>query len=96
VVTDGLSDDANGVDLDAPSLWLQVVRVGDVFGLHYAMDDAGKAPKAWRMVRYFLLSLSPEIKVGLVAQSPIGPGTAVDFLRFTVESKTVGNLRAGI
>ena len=96
VVTDGLSDDANGVDLEAPSLWLQIVRVGDLFGLHYAINDAGKAPEAWRMVRYFRLALPPEIKVGIVAQSPVGPGTAVDFLRFTVESRTVENLRAGI
>jgi regulation of enolase protein 1 (concanavalin A-like superfamily) len=93
VVTDGLSDDANGVDLEAPSLWLQIVRVGDVFGLHYAL--AGPA-RDWRMVRYFRLALPPEVKVGLVAQSPVGPGTTVDFYQFSVQSKTVQNLRAGI
>ena len=30
VVTRGLSDDANGVDLAVPDLWLQVCRAGDV------------------------------------------------------------------
>jgi regulation of enolase protein 1 (concanavalin A-like superfamily) len=93
VVTDGLSDDANGVDLEAEAIWLQIVRVGDLFGLHYALDGT---PKRWRMVRYFRLALPPEIKVGLVAQSPVGPGTTVDITQFTVESKTVANLRAGM
>lgn len=93
VVTDGLSDDANGPDLDVPNVWLQVVRQGDLLALHYALD---KQPRAWRMVRYFALALSPEVKVGLVAQSPVGPGTAVDFHQFAVERRTVQNLRAGV
>jgi regulation of enolase protein 1 (concanavalin A-like superfamily) len=92
VVTDGLSDDANGVDLEAEAIWLQIVRAGDLFGLHYALEGA---PKRWRMVRYFRLALPPEVKVGLVAQSPIGPGTEVDFYRFSVESRTAQNVRAG-
>ena len=92
VVTNGLSDDANGPNLDVPDVWLQIVRVGDVFGLHYAPDSP---TKGWHMVRYFRLVLPQEVGVGLVAQSPVGPGTTVDFFRFTVESKTVQNLRAG-
>jgi len=35
------------------------------------------------------------VKVGLVAQCPSGPGTTIDFLSFTVESRTVTNLRSG-
>jgi regulation of enolase protein 1 (concanavalin A-like superfamily) len=91
VVTDGLSDDANGADLDVPAVWLQIVRVGDLFGMHYALDGA-----TWRMVRYFRLSLPPQVKIGLVAQSPVGSGTAIDYTAFTVEPRTVENLRAGL
>ncbi len=90
VVTNGISDDANGVDLTVPDLWLQIVRVGDVFGLHYALDG-----KSWRMVRVFRLPVAPQIQVGLVGQSPAGPGTTVDFLSFSVEGRTVKDLRAG-
>jgi len=91
VVTNDVSDDANGADLTASDLWLQIVRHGDVFGLHYALDS-----RSWRMVRLFRLPLPSQIQVGLVGQCPIGPGTTVDFLSFTVESRTVKDLRAGI
>ena len=91
VVTNGLSDDANGANLDVEGLWLQVVRQGELFAQHYSPDGTD-----WRMVRYFRLPLPPEVQVGLVAQSPIGPGTTVDFLSFSIESRPVANMRAGI
>jgi regulation of enolase protein 1 (concanavalin A-like superfamily) len=91
VVTNGASDDANGADLGAPDLWLQVYRAGDVFGLHYALDG-----RSWRMVRLFKLSLPHSIQIGLVAQCPAGPGTTIDFLSFTIERRMVTNLRAGV
>ena len=91
VVTDGRSDDANGVNLDLPSVWLQIVRQGNLFVMHHATDG-----KTWRMTRYFPLDLPPKIAVGMVAQSPVGPGTMVDFLHFSVERRRVGNLRAGV
>jgi regulation of enolase protein 1 (concanavalin A-like superfamily) len=96
VVTDGLSDDANGADLEAEAIWLQIVRQGNLFGMHYALNEQHRRPRTWRMVRYFALSLPPLIKVGLVAQSPVGPGTTVDFGAFTIESRRVGNMRAGV
>ena len=91
VVTNGISDDANGADLEAERLWLQVVRQGDLFGMHYSLDGA-----SWRMVRYFALPLPRQVQVGLVAQSPTGPGTSVDFHSFSVEPRRVADMRAGI
>ena len=91
VVTNGQSDDANGVNLDVTDVWLQIVRVGGVYAMHYALDGQN-----WRMTRYFTLPLPPTVSVGIVAQSPVGPGTAVDYLYFAVEQRKVDNLRAGI
>jgi regulation of enolase protein 1 (concanavalin A-like superfamily) len=91
VVTNGLSDDANGVNLDVDEVWLQVVRQDNVFALHYAIDQQN-----WRMVRYFSLPVPSKVRVGLVAQSPVGRGTMVDFSEFVVESRWVENLRAGV
>ena len=91
VVTHEYSDDANGEELSFPQLWLQIVRVGDVFALHYSADG-----KAWRMVRVFRLEIPPTVKVGIAAQSPVGPGTTIDFLHFSIEERTVEDLRTGL
>ncbi len=91
VVTRGVSDDANGADLTTPDLWLQIARAGNVFALHYGIDG-----RSWRMVRIFQLSVPPTIKVGVVAQCPVGPGTTIDLLSFTVEQRTITNLRSGL
>jgi regulation of enolase protein 1 (concanavalin A-like superfamily) len=91
VVTRSLSDDANGADLTVPDLWLQVCRVGDAFGMQYALDG-----KAWRKVRRFHLPLPRTVRIGLLAQSPGDAGTSVDFLCFSVESRTVTDTRTGV
>jgi uncharacterized protein len=91
VVTNGVSDDANGADLTPGEIWLQVCRAGDVFGLQYSLDG-----KNWRMVRVFKLVMADPIQLGLVAQCPGGPGTMIDWLSFTIEPRRVTNLRAGI
>jgi len=91
VVTDGLSDDANGVNLDLQGVWLQIVRQDNLFVMHYSPNGEG-----WRMTRFFALDLPAEIAVGIVAQSPVGSGTMVDFLHFSVERRRVANPRAGV
>ncbi len=91
VVTRATSDDANGADLTVKDVWLQVARSGSVFGMYYALDG-----KSWRMVRLFQLLVPAVVRVGLVAQCPIGPGTTIDFLSFLVEQRTVKDLRAGV
>ncbi|HHX44699.1 MAG TPA: DUF1349 domain-containing protein [Chloroflexi bacterium] len=97
VVTDGISDDANGVDLTVPEVWLQIARVGGCFGLHYALPDGQAVPTTgWHMVRYFGLDLPASTRVGIVAQCPSGPGSTIVFRHFSVEQRTVANLRAGV
>lgn len=92
VVTDkGLSDDANGVNYHWSNVWLQIVRNGNVFGMHYGPDGQN-----WNMVRYFTLDLPQTIKAGMVAQCPIGAGTHADFMHFSLKNRTVGDVRAGV
>ncbi len=90
VVTRGVSDDANGVDITQPDLWLQAARAGQMFGLHYSLDG-----HSWRMVRLFHLDVPQTIRVGVVAQCPVGPGTTVDLLSFTLDPRSIKNVRAG-
>ena len=91
VVTDEISDDANGCDIAADTVWLQIVRVGDVFCTHYSPDG-----EEFHMVRLFHLPVKKTVKVGLEAQSPAGNGGVRFYSDVTLEHKTVRNLRAGI
>jgi len=91
VVTNIVSDDANGCNINADSVWLQVARVGDNFAVHYSLDG-----KKFDMVRLCLLPVGATVKVGVEAQCPIGDGCEQTFNGFTIENRTVKNLRAGI
>ena len=90
VVTNGTSDDANGCNIDLDTIWLQVLRVKNVFALHYSLDG-----NIFDMVRLFSLPIDKTVKVGLVAQSPIGTGARHKYENFTIENRTVNDLRKG-
>ena len=91
VVTNGVSDDANGCNIAQDEVWLQIVRVGDVFCTHYSLDG-----ERFDMVRLFHLPVEKTVKVGIEAQSPAGEGGLRFYSDITLEKKTVANLRAGI
>jgi len=91
VVTNGASDDGNGVNYHWPEVWLQIVRVGNVFGMQYGPDGIH-----WNMVRYFGMDVPQKLRIGLVAQCPGGDGAELDFHAFHLENATVRDLRAGV
>lgn len=91
VVTNKVSDDANGCNIDQDEAWLQIVRVGDVFCTHYSLDG-----ERFDMVRLFHLPAGETVKVGLEAQSPVGEGGLRFFSDVSLEYRTVENLRKGI
>ena len=91
VTRDGASDDANGCNVEGNTLWLQIVKSGNTFGFHYSLDGI-----RYDMVRFFTLPAAETLKVGLVAQSPVGEGGDRFFEDFSLEPVTVENVRAGI
>lgn len=91
VVTNQVSDDANGCNIDQDEAWLQIVRMGDVFCVHYSLDG-----KRFDMVRLFYLPDGVRVKVGFEVQSPAGEGGLRLFSEVTLEKRTVKNLRAGV
>ncbi len=91
VVTNQISDDANGCNIDQDEVWLQIVRVGDVFCTHYSLDG-----ERFDMVRLFHLPVGESVKVGLEAQSPAGEGGLRFFSDVSLENRTVANLRKGV
>ncbi|NLX82273.1 MAG: DUF1349 domain-containing protein [Clostridiales bacterium] len=90
VVTQVRSDDANGVNVTEKAIWLQAARVGNYFSFHYSRDG-----ERFDMTRLFYMEAGQTLKVGLVAQSPIGDGGPRHFEHFTLERRTVKNLRQG-
>ncbi len=90
VVTNGVSDDANGANVTAKEIYLKAVRVKNDFSFHYSLDG-----KNYEMMRFFHLEMSDTIKVGMASQSPLGNGTTCIFHDFKVENITVKNIRKG-
>ena len=91
VVTNGVSDDANGCNIAQDEVWLQIVRVGDVFCTHYSLDGV-----KFDMVRLFHLPVEETVMVGIEAQSPAGEGGMRFYSDISLEQRTVANLRAGV
>lgn len=91
VVTVGASDDANGPFLERAAAYLRVTRKGDVFGLHASQDG-----KEWDLLRYFGLGVTntEPISVGILAQSPSGPGCEARFGELKFTSQTTPDLRS--
>lgn len=91
VVTNGLSDDANGQTITTGRpITLQVARKGDTFAIHYAEDG-----KTFTMMRLFSLPMRQTVKVGFVAQSPDGEGGARHFYNASLEHRTLLDMRQG-
>jgi regulation of enolase protein 1 (concanavalin A-like superfamily) len=90
VVTNQTSDDANGCNIDGNSVWLKVARVNHSFSFHYSVDG-----EKFFMTRFFNLPVEKILKVGLVAQAPTGKGGNRYFENFSLQQKTVKNIRFG-
>jgi regulation of enolase protein 1 (concanavalin A-like superfamily) len=74
VVTNGTSDDCNGEKINQDNVWLQIIRKGENWALHYSTDG-----EKWKMVRYFRLDFDKQVKIGICAQSPTGDFCKVKF-----------------
>ena len=90
VMTNGLSDDANGIGVDGTEAWLQLSRKGNVFAVHYSLDG-----KEFRMARLAYLPMSSTIKIGFEAQSPSGSGGVRNFSDIDFRKVSLSNIRNG-
>ena len=90
VVTNHISDDANGCNIDGNSVWLEAVRVNNSFSFHYSVDG-----KKFYMSRFFNLPAEDTVRVGSVAQAPTGNGGERYFAECSLENRTVKNIRLG-
>jgi len=90
VVTRGTSDDGNSFETAGGPLWLRITRAGRAWAFHASEDGA-----AWRLVRYFTLGEASGARVGLLAQSPTGPGCTAVFDEIAYKPGAPADLRDG-
>ena len=90
VMTNGKSDDANGVNIEDNAVWLRLSRKDNIFAVHYSTDG-----ERFLMARLTHIPMSSTIKVGIVAQSPLGEGGEMSFAHFSLVQKTVADIRSG-
>ena len=90
VVTNGLSDDANGRVVTGAGVWLRISRIGAACALH-ASDDGVR----WELVRHCAFPAPDGLTAGFLAQSPTGAGCAVTFDGLHFVAETLADLRDG-
>jgi regulation of enolase protein 1 (concanavalin A-like superfamily) len=88
VITQGLSDDANGFVVDGDALWLRVSRVAGAYAFHAALDGT-----TWQFVRHFWLP--GQLEFGFEVQSPTGEGVTATFSEIRLLDHAPADLRDG-
>ena len=90
VVTRGVSDDCNSVEIDGSEIYLRVARTPRTLAFHYSHNG-----RVWNFVRYFSLGQLDTVRVGFSAQSPRGEKCAVTFSEFNYRVGTLKDNRNG-
>ena len=91
VVTKDTSDDGNGEEVTGDSVWLRVHRNGPVLAFHWSLDG-----RFYKLARLFSLGADPAgLTIGLLAQSPMGPGATVRFDAIAIDRQPIADLRDG-
>lgn len=88
VVTNGISDDCNGERIGEEAVWLQAMRKGDNWALHYSADAV-----TWKMVRYFRLPMGRRVQAGISAQAPTGDSCRVTFQMPQISANNYSDIR---
>lgn len=74
VVTRGISDDCNSVEISSNKVYFKMAKAEDVYALYCSTDGV-----KWLLVRALQLDTKPGFKVGFLAQSPTGTKCNVAF-----------------
>jgi uncharacterized protein len=90
VVTRGVSDDCNSVEIDGSEIYLRVARTPQTWAFHYSHDG-----HLWHFVRYFTLGKVASLRVGFSAQSPTGMKCAVVFSEMSYRPGSLKDNRSG-
>jgi regulation of enolase protein 1 (concanavalin A-like superfamily) len=90
VVTNEVSDDSNGEFINQEKVYIRVLRKDDYFCIHHSTDGNN-----WKMVRYFRQKFSKKLKIGVIAQSPVGNGCDVEYCDLKISKNEYLDIRKG-
>jgi uncharacterized protein len=90
VVTKGISDDCNSVEIKCDKVYYKVAKAGNVITLYYSVDNA-----KWFLIRHFQFDIPGPLRVGFLAQSPTGETCAVAFSQIRYVAKRIKDPYAG-
>ena len=84
VVTDPYSDDCNSIGLGSMDVYYCMAKTGDMVLLYESPDG-----KSWYLVRELNFPMHGRVRLGFVAQSPVGEGCTVTFSQIRYDTKKV-------
>lgn len=90
VVTNGVSDDANSLEVDGTQTWLRIAKSGDAVMLYQSNNG-----KKWFLIRHLRFEAKKGANVGFLAQSPEGTSNLVKFSGIKYESRKIADPYSG-
>jgi regulation of enolase protein 1 (concanavalin A-like superfamily) len=90
VVTKNISDDCNSISLNSNKVFFKVAKAGPVITLYVSADGKG-----WLLVRHFQMERTDNLRVGFLAQSPVGKKCQVTFGDIRYEAKRISDPYTG-
>jgi uncharacterized protein len=90
VVTKDVFDDANAQSVNENFAHFKIAKADNVVTLYVSTDG-----KKWLLIRHLQFNTDKEIKVGFLAQSPVGQRCKVKFSNIKYEAKKIKDPYAG-
>ncbi|MBO6506846.1 MAG: DUF1349 domain-containing protein [Kordiimonadaceae bacterium] len=90
VISNPLSDDANGPEADGDTVHLRVIKKGATVSMHWRTDV-----DLWNLVRYCQIPSSESIEIGFFVQSPQGEGLEARVSSCFLSSSVPEDIRSG-
>ncbi len=84
VVTKGISDDCNSVQLRSNKVFYKVAKADNVITLYYSVDG-----RKWFLIRHLQFDSDTNLQVGFLSQSPTGTRCKVKFSNISYQAKKI-------
>lgn len=84
VVTKGISDDCNSVEINYNKVYFKIAKADNVITIYYSLNGSN-----WFLVRHFTFDTANSLKVGFLSQSPTGKDCRVTFSEIKYMAKKI-------